>query len=431
MCAVYRAKVATGTYDVALAMRPPRRIRSGRRVTVFFNPGGPGGSAVDYLASDPPELRRLDDVSILTFDPPGTGQTSPATCGRSNAPERLAGTVIDTADPAALKGFVESSTGFARACRNGAARGEGAGSATAADVMEAVRMAVGEPTVNFLGFSYGTALGLDYVARYPSGVGRFVLDGVVPLTMGLKELTDGQAISLEAALGAFLTRCAAPPCPAADAGATARIDSLFAAAATVPMRSGSSALSGARLTYALGIGVAEKANWSRLETALDAASHGDPRLLLEMSDQAEGRLLHGGHSDLLAQYYAVVCSDHVGPSTVESIIDDVSELRRSAPHFAELAILNAPCLSWRSPGVPAPAPTHVRSGSVTILSAELDPLSPTSWAGRMHAADATSVLVTWQGIGHLAYVNSPCARQIANGILDGFSSGPSHDTVCQ
>ena len=45
--------------------------------------------------------------------------------------------------------------------------------------MELVRQALGAEKLGFYGYSYGTYLGQLYATRYPSRVGRFVLDGVV------------------------------------------------------------------------------------------------------------------------------------------------------------------------------------------------------------------------------------------------------------
>ncbi len=45
--------------------------------------------------------------------------------------------------------------------------------------MDALRAALGEPTIGFLGVSYGSYLGAAYAAAHPHRVGRMVLDSVV------------------------------------------------------------------------------------------------------------------------------------------------------------------------------------------------------------------------------------------------------------
>ncbi len=55
---------------------------------------------------------------------------------------------------------------------------------SAAD-MEAIRTALGEDELNYLGYSYGAVLGATYAAAHPERVGAFVLDGVTdPCTGG-------------------------------------------------------------------------------------------------------------------------------------------------------------------------------------------------------------------------------------------------------
>ena len=55
----------------------------------------------------------------------------------------------------------------------------GVGTASAARDMDAVRQALGEDQINYLGYSYGTELGAAYVDRYPNRVRAMVLDGAI------------------------------------------------------------------------------------------------------------------------------------------------------------------------------------------------------------------------------------------------------------
>ena len=47
--------------------------------------------------------------------------------------------------------------------------------------MDIVRSLLGEPVLNYLGKSYGTAIGTTYAELFPQRVGRMVLDGVLPV----------------------------------------------------------------------------------------------------------------------------------------------------------------------------------------------------------------------------------------------------------
>ena len=70
------------TVDLAL-LRAPARDQERRIGSLVMNPGGPGGSAVEFVrsiySSLPAELR--DRFDIVGFDPRGSGQSDPVECG--------------------------------------------------------------------------------------------------------------------------------------------------------------------------------------------------------------------------------------------------------------------------------------------------------------------------------------------------------------
>ena len=67
--------------DIAV-IRLPAKDQSRRIGSLVVNPGGPGGSGVDFVASEseslPQELR--DRFDIVGFDPRGVGQSDPLNC---------------------------------------------------------------------------------------------------------------------------------------------------------------------------------------------------------------------------------------------------------------------------------------------------------------------------------------------------------------
>ena len=153
-----------------------------RRGVLLVNPGGPGGTGLDYAVTKraklPERVRRSYDV--VGFDPRGTGHSAPADCGRM-------GGHFDTpgADPvprgrAAEQSFLRAQHGLADDCAHGigAALPHLSTTGTVHD-MDAVRAALGERRIGFLGVSYGSYLGAAYAAAFPRHTGRMVLDSVV------------------------------------------------------------------------------------------------------------------------------------------------------------------------------------------------------------------------------------------------------------
>ena len=78
--------------------------------------------------------------------------------------------------------------------------------------LEAIRLALGGDPITYVGFSYGTLIGLRYAERYPDGLRAMVLDGVVDQTQNLGDRLVASAASLDRSLAEVLDACG-PDCP--------------------------------------------------------------------------------------------------------------------------------------------------------------------------------------------------------------------------
>src|SRR5262249_17493966 len=63
----------------------------------------------------------------------------------------------------------------------------------AARDIDAIRRAVGDRKLNYLGFSYGTLLGATYAQLFPTNIRVMVLDGAVDPTQPAVQSAEGQA----------------------------------------------------------------------------------------------------------------------------------------------------------------------------------------------------------------------------------------------
>ena len=159
---------------------------SGDRIGVLVvNPGGPGASAVDTVASmgaslaDTDILRRFDLVGI---DPRGVGHSTPELRCRTDAEfDAFRREPMADYSPEGVAHIEALNGQFADACaqRMGTEFLANIGTASSARDMDVVRAALGENQINYLGFSYGTELGAAYAERYPDRVRAMVLDGAV------------------------------------------------------------------------------------------------------------------------------------------------------------------------------------------------------------------------------------------------------------
>jgi len=136
--------------DLAL-IRLPARDQSKRIGSLVVNPGGPGGSGVEYVqaaASDlPSELR--DRFDIVGFDPRGVGQSDPLNCKADmNAYYRLDFSPDDDAERAAL---VSGMQAFVDACeRNEGSRLPYLSTQYTVRDLDELRAALGDQKLTFL-----------------------------------------------------------------------------------------------------------------------------------------------------------------------------------------------------------------------------------------------------------------------------------------
>ena len=208
-----RGEPGGATVEVALS-RPVLEGGDDRRPLVI-NPGGPGAPGVEFVWTFadvlPPEL--LDVFYPVGWDPRGVGMSRPAIeCGPADE--------MGIPDPGECVERTGELLGFV-------------GAADAALDLEEVRLALGVDRLDYLGYSYGTALGAVYAMAHPDGVGQFVLDGAIDPAAGdpdnplaLDGVPDYAADELDAVVARFRELCDASAECAAGPDSGAVIDGL-------------------------------------------------------------------------------------------------------------------------------------------------------------------------------------------------------------
>src|SRR5215469_8598018 len=139
------------------AARPAQRVGP-----LVINPGGPGGSGLQYaLDARSGEFSQAvrDRFDILGFDPRGVGASVPALrCTTGPQLDKYLAVNESPASAAQLAAVVAANKGYAAACaRNARSLLPYVGTADAARDMDILRAALGESRLTFLGKSYGTA----------------------------------------------------------------------------------------------------------------------------------------------------------------------------------------------------------------------------------------------------------------------------------
>lgn len=199
------------TTTIALA-RYAATDRTARIGSLLTNPGGPGGSGLQFLVNVgmilPADLRARFDV--VSFDPRGLGASDPLECLSPDEREQWITTddPLDTDADAVEARAVRLEEEIVAGCvaddedlfRN-------IGTDSVVDDLDLIREALGDEQLTFLGLSYGTRIGAAYATRYPERVRAIALDSPVTPSPSLADLTAGQQRGIERAVRAFVDWC--------------------------------------------------------------------------------------------------------------------------------------------------------------------------------------------------------------------------------
>src|SRR5262245_813152 len=168
-------KPGSATVNVAVA-----RLRASdpkaRVGTLFINPGGPGGSGVDFALGgrevfSPDILERFD---IIGIDPRGVARSQPVKCPGD----------LETDPP---NEFVHTAKEYGTLLAYHKKLGDGCrkltgplfdhvDTASVARDFDAVRAALGEKKISYYGVSYGTLIGQTYAEMFPKRIRAMVID---------------------------------------------------------------------------------------------------------------------------------------------------------------------------------------------------------------------------------------------------------------
>jgi pimeloyl-ACP methyl ester carboxylesterase len=244
--------------------------------------------------------------------------------------------------------------------------------------MEAIRAALRERRLNFYGYSYGSYLGQVYATRYPTRVGRFVLDGVLNRTgSGTRPTRTRTARSTPTCRRTGATW---PLTPRSSGSARGGAPSRGATtgpcfSSTKPVangRLGSSELADTMLAAGYNV-----RNWATLgREYADLVRRGRGEALLSRYRQA-----HPADDNSYAVYNAVQCTDTAWPGLVRTLRDAWATHRRAPCLTWADTWYNAPCLPWQAPPrTKPPVSGRAVTSGVLLISETRDAATPYSGA---------------------------------------------------
>lgn len=426
------------TVEIAVSRHPAAGDRLG---SLLINPGGPGSSGIDALSSIAlPRFGQevVDRYDLVGFDPRGVASSTPVTCVDGPAMDEIVTTDFDFGTDAGIQAAEDAYGAFGAAClENTGPVLEHVDTVSAAKDMDVLRAVLGDETLNYVGYSYGTQLGATYAALFPQQVGRLVLDGALDPTLSSQELSEGQAQGFENALRAYVADCqAGADCPlsgSVDDG-LAQVRSVLDRARKSPLPTGTERpLTGALAFSGIALPLYDESSWTYLTMGLDAALSGDGSILLQLADLYYDRNADGTYSSNSTQaFWAIGCADDRGTT-------DVAEMRAQAAAIEEVAPTvgyffgygGVICAQWPVPEAGG-LDDYSAAGAapIVVVGTTNDPATPYAWAESLAGTLDSGHLLTYEGEGHTAYgrSNACIADAVDAYLLEG--TVPADGTRC-
>ncbi|MEY2995371.1 MAG: hypothetical protein RLZZ39_196 [Actinomycetota bacterium] len=413
------------------ALDPENRIGS-----LLVNPGGPGfgGSILAFAATQIYSEAILERFDIVGFDPRGTGESIPAVdCVDDYDLWFTEGDITPDTDAekqegiALLRDYVdlclEANPGII----------DHVGTNNAARDMDVLRRALGEETISYFGFSYGSELGAVWVTLFPATVRAAVLDGAADPNADPIEAGVQQRRGFEEAIARFLDQCSRDrSCKIHNDGdAEGAFDELmeFVDENPLPTREGRPDLTRGMALTAVAQAMYDQMYWSTLESALADAIDGDGSGLLQLWDAYYQRQPDGSYGNELEAFIAIGCADDGERFTIEEADSFVPRFQEAAPRFSPYTVGNYSCTFWPEALDPRVDVTGVGAGPIVVIGTTGDASTPLESSRNMARALENGRLLVVDAEQHTGYSASECAQDVVDRYLIDLDP-PTDGTEC-
>ena len=437
--------ISVGTFRLSV-LRAAALDQERRKGSIIVNPGGPGGSGVDYAYSaeyifSPDITARYD---IVGFDPRGVAGSEPIYCFSDDELDENLSADPKPDNATELAETLEEAKSYAEKCLENTDYLEHFTTIATARDMDILRAALGEEKLNYVGKSYGTYLGTLYAELFPKNVGRFVLAGAVDPHIPMKEQTLSQAIGFEGATDAFIKDCLSRnDCPFTGTFAEARatIIATLQSAATTPLPQKNPRKNDDRMITEslILVGIASSLyddvdSWPKLRTAFTESAAGFGDTFLQLADEYSGRNADGTFRSNDFDSGAVIdCLDWRDSRTTEQFTLDAKEFATKAPIFGPYIAYSGLHCQF----LPQPITQRVANTTTTITTAPIivigtirDPATPYSWSVSLSKIFNGSSLISLDGDGHTGHGRgSACVDDAVDAYLLSGTLPPAN-LVC-
>lgn len=427
-------KPSLGTFTLPVTRHLASK-QSERIGTLLINPGGPGASALDFVAYADQIFSKsiIDRFDIVAWDPRGVGQSDPHIDCVDNM-DNYFGLDPSPDDATEKNQLVTGSDAFASACmtRSGDSLPY-VSTVDAASDIDVLRRALKEEQISYMGFSYGTKLGATWATLFPETVRAAVLDAAIDPTKSYVDDLVLQASGFEDSLNAFFDNCDASRCSFMKVGESAEdaFDRIMLSLDITPIANDDGRIPTNQGVAQTGIAdtLYSDSQWPQLENALSAADLGDGQPLLILFDEYFGRNSAGQVDDSLDAYFGITCLDRDQNVTTEQVLNLADELNSVAPRLGagwvqEMLI----CANWKiAPrgGVTVQAKTNNR---IVVVGSTGDAATPLEGTKNMVSALGHARLVISPLEQHTTYGTDQCVTKIVDEYLLNLTDGPDITT---
>ncbi len=425
-----------GTFDLYVARHladPAKRIGS-----LLVNPGGPGFGGSDFAiyADQIYGKALLDRFDIIGWDPRGTGLTTPAIDCTDDYDHFYASLDVTPDNATERQAIADTAKEFADDCATkNADIIDFVGTNNSARDMDSIRRALGEATISYFGFSYGSALGATWTTLFAETVRAAVLDGAADPTADPSELSLQQSVGFENSLTTFLAQCSDDTtCEFhSDGDAEGAFDALMTAVDNdpVPSESGRPDVNLQVALSAVAQAMYSDQRWPQLAKALAEAQKGDGRGLLVLYDEYFKRSADGTYQNSLEAFQTIFCMDTAERLTVAQEDATAPDFNAAAPRLSPGTTGSYFCTFFPTTTDPRVVITGKGAGPILVMGTTGDSATPLSGTRVMANSLEDGRLVVVTGNQHTGYgVNACSSDTIEQYLIDPAKNAPTDGAEC-
>jgi pimeloyl-ACP methyl ester carboxylesterase len=382
------------------------------------------------LAQFSPQLAARFD--IVGFDPRGVDRSAAVRCSSDADLDELYGSDMALRSPVNFDAVVADTRDQIGRCvaKYGPSLRLYSTRQTAQD-MDAIRAALSEEKLSYLGFSYGTLLGAAYAEMFPTRLRAMVLDGPEDPRASAVTVAEREAKQFEQALNSFDAWCRRTVCLIGPDARSAVLNAVeHARKQPVKNAQGREATAG-WVFDAIFWAMYFDQLWPALVTAIDDLNHGRSDTVLSLADQYAGRGADGHYTNFTDAYETIACNDAGSQPTVEQIKALSQSWRQRYPLFGQRRALGLlDCTLWPVGHDPVPIGPAKGAPSIVVLAATGDPATPYEGAAALVSMLGTGTVVTRKANNHGSYLSgNACVGTAVHDYLIGLTA-PASGLTC-